>query len=59
MSFSTLCFLGISFSNDYDNDTDNDNDNVDKNDDNDNKQNKSKIDAPKNIKLPPSFRATR
>ena len=24
----------------------------------DNKQNKSKIDAPKNIKLPPTFRAT-
>ena len=37
---------------------DNDNDNVDNNDDNDNKQNKSKIDAPKNIKLPPTFRAT-
>ena len=32
---------------------------VDNNDDNDNKQNKSKIAAPKNIKLPPTFRATR
>ena len=40
-------------------DTDDDNDNVDNNDDdNHNKQNKSKIDAPKNIKLPPTFRAT-
>ena len=37
---------------------DDDNDNVDNNDDNDNKQNKSKIAAPKNIKLPPTFRAT-
>ena len=45
--------------NDDDNDNDNDNDNVDNNDDNDNKQNKSKIAAPKNIKLPPTFRATR
>ena len=27
-------------------------------DDNDNKQNKSKIAAPKNIKLPPTFRTT-
>ena len=44
---------------DNENDDDNDNDNVDKNDDNDNKQNKRKIAAPKNIKLPPSFRATR
>ena len=43
----------------YDNDDDNDNDNVDNDDDNDNKQNKSKIAAPKNIKLPPTFRATR
>ena len=42
-----------------DNDDDNDNDNVDNDDDNDNKQNKSKIAAPKNIKLPPTFRATR
>ena len=42
----------------YDNDNDNDNDNVDNNDDNDNKQNKSKIAAPKNIKLPPTFRTT-
>ena len=32
---------------------------VDNNDDNDNKQNKSKIAALKNIKLPPTFRATR
>ena len=31
----------------------------DNDDDNDNKQNKSKIAAPKNIKLPPTFRATR
>ena len=37
---------------------DNDDDNVDNDDDNDNKQNKSKIAAPKNIKLPPTFRAT-
>ena len=44
---------------DDDDDDDNDNDNVDNNDDNDNKQNKSKIAAPKNIKLPPTFRATR
>ena len=43
----------------YDNDDDNDNDNVDNDDDNDNKQNKSKIAALKNIKLPPTFRATR
>ena len=41
-----------------DNDNDNDNDNVDNNDDNDNKQNKSKIAALKNIKLPPTFRTT-
>ena len=32
---------------------------VDNNDDNDNKQNKSKIAALKNIKLSPTFRATR
>ena len=32
---------------------------VDNNDDNDNKQNKSKIAALKNMKLPPTFRATR
>ena len=44
---------------DNDEDNDNDNDNVDNDDDNDNKQNKSKIAAPKNIKLPPTFRATR
>ena len=44
---------------DNDDDNDNDNDNVDNDDDNDNKQNKSKIAAPKNIKLPPTFRATR
>ena len=31
----------------------------DNDDDNDNKQDKSKIAAPKNIKLPPTFRATR
>ena len=43
----------------YDNDDDNDNDNVDNNDDNDNKQNKNKIATPKNMKLPPTFRATR
>ena len=43
----------------YDNDDDNDNDNVDNDDDNENEQNKSKIAAPKNIKLPPTFRATR
>ena len=47
------------YDNDDDNDNDNDNDNVDKNDDNENKQNKSKIAALKNIKLPPTFRATR
>ena len=40
-------------------DNDDDTYNVDNNDDNDNKQNKSKIAAPKNIKLPPTFRATR
>ena len=39
-------------------DNDDDNDNVDYNDDNDNKQNKSKIAAQKNIKLPPTFRTT-
>ena len=44
--------------NDDDNDNDNDNDNVDNDDDNDNKQNKSKIAAPKNFKLLPTFRAT-
>ena len=44
---------------DNDDDNDNDNDNVDNDDDNDNKQNKSKIAASKNIKLPPTFRATR
>ena len=42
-----------------DNDNDNDNDNVDNDDDNDNERNKSKIAAPKNIKLSPTFRATR
>ena len=43
----------------YDNDDANANDNDnDNDDDNDNKQNKSKIAAPKNIKLPPTFRAT-
>ena len=39
---------------DNDDDNDNDNDNVDNDDDNDNKQNKSKIAALKNIKLPPT-----
>ena len=40
-------------------DNDNDNDNVDNDDDdNHNKQNKSKIAASKNMKLPPTFRAT-
>ena len=48
----------IQFQQYYDNDDDNDNDNVDYDDDNYNKQNKSKIAAPKNIKLPPTFRAT-
>ena len=43
---------------DNDDDNDNDNDNVDNDDDNDNKQNKSKIAASKNMKLPPTFRAT-
>ena len=43
----------IQFQQYYDNDDDNDNV-----DDNDNKQNKSKIAALKNIKLPPTFRAT-
>ena len=47
------------YDDDDDDDNDNDNDNVDNDDDNDNKQNKSKIAAPKNIKLPPTFRATR
>ena len=44
---------------DNDDDNDNDNDNVDNDDDDDNKQNKSKIAAPKHIKLPSTFRATR
>ena len=44
---------------DNDDDNDNDNDNVDNDDDSDNKQNKSNLAAPKNIKLPPTFRATR
>ena len=43
---------------DNDDDTDNDNDNDNDDDDNDNKQNKSKIAALKNIKLPPTFRTT-
>ena len=47
------------YDNDDDNDNDNDNDNVDNNDDNDNKQNKSKIAALKNMKLPPTFLTTR
>ena len=44
----------------YDNDDDNDNDNDDddNDDDNHNKQNKNKIAASKNMKLPPTFRAT-
>ena len=44
----------------YDNDDDTDNDNVDNDDDdNHNKRNKSKKAASKNMKLPPTFRATR
>ena len=46
----------IQFQQYYDNDDDNDN--VDNDDDNDNKQDKSKIAALKNIKLPPTFRTT-
>ena len=44
---------------DNDDDTDNDNDNDNDDDDNDKKQNKSKIAALKNIKLPPTCRTTR